>query len=92
MRIRGVENCEQCGASDYLTVDHIIPKSFLKHFGLQDHADDRRNLQVLCDSCNLVKDNWIDLTTYRKTIDRILDMAQKKQENEKEMEKAWEEL
>lgn len=82
---RGVDSCEQCGNTEDLTIDHKIPQQFLKQLGLEGHADDRRNLWVLCTVCNEAKGNRLDLTSYRKTVDHILDVAEKLQKDEKDL-------
>ncbi|MHC4413322.1 MAG: HNH endonuclease [Planctomycetota bacterium] len=40
--------CKDCGTSDDLTIDHIVPLS-------KDGTNDLNNLQVLCLSCNCTK-------------------------------------
>lgn len=44
--------CVQCGATDYLEYDHVIPKS-------KGGADTARNLQILCRRCNIRKSDRI---------------------------------
>jgi len=59
------EVCKLCGATDDLTVDHIIPKSILIAFGI-DQKDTLKIpffLQLLCRRCNVLKKdriNWKD--------------------------------
>jgi len=54
---RDGHKCLKCGATENLTVDHIVPKS-------RGGTLERNNLQTLCLPCNQEKaDNTID---YRK--------------------------
>lgn len=50
--------CLKCGKGDeaILSVDHIVPKFIIVHFGLDaDIIFDEDNLQVLCRRCNQFK-------------------------------------
>jgi 5-methylcytosine-specific restriction endonuclease McrA len=40
--------CVQCGRTEYLTIDHIIPRRF-------GGSNDVANLQTLCTTCNFRK-------------------------------------
>lgn len=44
--------CVECGATEYLEYDHVIPRS-------RGGADTARNLQILCRRCNLKKSDRI---------------------------------
>jgi len=44
--------CVKCGSNENLAFDHIIPHSL-------GGSDTRRNLQILCDTCNSKKGNKI---------------------------------
>lgn len=50
--VRDGRHCRQCGATEKLTIDHVMPRS------LGGGGDDD-NLQVLCASCNASKRNRI---------------------------------
>ena len=54
--------CLKCGATEDLTVDHIVPASVWKNSFGTDLVRD--NLQVLCERCNLQKGTKI--ISYRK--------------------------
>lgn len=82
---RNIDHCEQCGSKENLTIDHKIPKAFLRFLDLEHLADNKLNLQILCSICNEYKGNRLLLNEYRSTIDKILDYAQKKQSEEKEI-------
>jgi len=61
--------CEKCGAVDRdLTLDHIIPQSFLKDLGIKPDADfNKNNFSLLCSLCNQQKGSRFDFTD-RRTI------------------------
>lgn len=44
--------CRECGSGEYLTIDHIIPRSA----GGSNHAS---NKQTLCESCNQAKGSTV---------------------------------
>lgn len=48
--VLAVGKCAYCGATEYLTVDHIVP---LSDYG----TNARTNLQCLCNDCNQAKGN-----------------------------------
>ena len=67
--------CTSCGSKDNLTVDHIIPVAVLKLFGIRrlatyDYEKHKKNLTLLCHTCNQAKGNKVDLSD--KKIRRIL--------------------
>lgn len=72
--------CEKCGRQrDYLTVDHIVPQSFIISLGLQNEAYDHDwNFQLLCRACNLLKANKLDFTEPRTIINlkRYIEIAE----------------
>lgn len=62
-----MEKCNKCGATKYLTTDHIIPlwiykraqlfnfeNNFIKNLG-------KKNTQILCEKCNTTKSGGIDV-------------------------------
>jgi 5-methylcytosine-specific restriction endonuclease McrA len=64
--------CEKCGKEGFLTLDHIIPVSFLESlyadyelFGKEGGVDmvhnDRENIELVCSYCNRQKANRIDI-------------------------------
>ncbi len=56
--------CHKCSRkTDYLTVDHIVPASFIVMLGLKEESyDDDWNFQLLCRACNKLKGNLFDFT------------------------------
>lgn len=53
--------CSRCDRISNLTIDHIIPKDWLKQFGVDvDREFDEDNLTVLCRTCNTFKGNRLD--------------------------------
>jgi 5-methylcytosine-specific restriction endonuclease McrA len=61
------KDCEKCGSSFELTIDHIIPVSFLiEQLGATlDETYDYSNFQVLCRRCNTLKSGRFDLSDNR---------------------------
>ena len=51
--------CERCGSTVNVTVDHIIPVSLLKELGVDMYECDG-NFQLLCRLCNTFKANRLD--------------------------------
>ena len=49
-KLRNVKICAVCGATEKLTVDHILPLN-------KGGSNDRFNLQKLCRACHDLKDN-----------------------------------
>jgi 5-methylcytosine-specific restriction endonuclease McrA len=62
-----IGKCEKCGGRNGgLTVDHIIPNSILKDFGVDPELHyDERNLRLLCKCCNSLKSNHLDFSDDR---------------------------
>jgi 5-methylcytosine-specific restriction endonuclease McrA len=58
----GTGICAKCGRKDNLTVDHIIPLSFLLELGLEKDylQQDEKNFQILCLWCNRMKGCRLD--------------------------------
>ena len=54
------KSCASCGTKNNLTVDHIVPRSFLHPFGFMDVYNDRENLQAMCEPCNKAKGMTLD--------------------------------
>lgn len=55
--------CSRCGRTEKLTLDHIVPKSYLRDFGVNpDHEVIEGNYQLLCNLCNSHKSNKPDFT------------------------------
>ena len=51
--------CGRCKSSENLTIDHIIPSSFVR-FLCPGYEDIKSNLQVLCKACNQIKGRDLD--------------------------------
>lgn len=49
--------CQYCGASKDLTVDHVIPRSRAKEFNMDGRINSWSNLVTCCRQCNGKKDN-----------------------------------
>jgi 5-methylcytosine-specific restriction endonuclease McrA len=60
-------NCMQCGSSDRLHIDHVVPVSKGGDNGIW-------NLQLLCQGCNLRKGNRVDTDhrPYPRWVDRVV--------------------
>lgn len=73
--------CAKCGRkTDYLTVDHIVPDSFIQALGLRLEAYDHDwNFQLLCRACNKLKGNLFDFTEARtmENLKRYVDLAER---------------
>lgn len=69
----GLVRCAHCGASDSLTVDHIVPVS-------KGGGSGRGNLQVLCSACNQAKGNTLPAS---RTISHYAADARAHPENQK---------
>lgn len=72
--------CKNCGSINELTIDHIVPISFLEMMGINrkysySFKKHGHNLQILCRKCNALKSyrfDWTDERT-RPLIDWYLD-------------------
>ena len=66
---RDGEKCVKCGSVNELTIDHIIPVSFLEMMGIfRKHTLSKKhhqNLQLLCRKCNSLKRERFDWTDKR---------------------------
>ena len=57
------KKCSRCGSKKKLTLDHIVPKSYLRDFGVNpEHEIIDGNYQLLCNLCNSYKSNKPDFT------------------------------
>lgn len=75
------KQCKNCGQTERLTTDHIIPKNFYEMFGKVSDAEKEDNWETLCVECNTEKNNRVDLTnenTFKKVIDYIIEQRNKK--------------
>jgi 5-methylcytosine-specific restriction endonuclease McrA len=61
--------CINCGRTENLTIDHILPEWLLEQFGIpiKNHYDPD-NLQCLCRICNTFKGNKLDFTNPKTKI------------------------
>lgn len=58
--------CEKCASIYELTLDHIVPQSFLKDLGMvPEHDYNVNNFRLLCKKCNNDKGNHFDFTDER---------------------------
>lgn len=66
---KGVEKeCRKCGKLRELSVDHIIPVSFLEDIGVDSGIyDDEDNFEYLCILCNRYKASRFDMA-HPKTV------------------------
>lgn len=56
--LRDDYECQYCGASSKLTIDHVIPKSRIKEFNLtKQQMNSWENMTTSCQKCNNKKDN-----------------------------------
>jgi 5-methylcytosine-specific restriction endonuclease McrA len=56
-----IKSCVECGSIDNLTIDHIIPRAFLKTLGYPvEKYWCLENVQGLCKTCNQGKADLID--------------------------------
>lgn len=55
--------CVRCNGTEKLTLDHIVPKSYLHDFGINPTTEViEGNYQLLCNLCNSYKSNKPDFT------------------------------
>ena len=55
--------CARCESKEKLTLDHIVPKSYVRDFGVYpDYETIEGNYQLLCNLCNSAKSNKPDFT------------------------------
>jgi 5-methylcytosine-specific restriction endonuclease McrA len=56
--------CPKCGRESELTVDHLVPVSFLDCLddGYEIAINDEENFEALCRPCNMFKSSRIDIT------------------------------
>lgn len=60
------KQCEKCERTDNLTIDHIIPASFVKEFGIDEIKTFMpENYRVLCRICNHYKGDRLDFSDKR---------------------------
>jgi len=59
--------CAYCPNIKNITIDHIIPVSFLSIIGVPERHKDKQNLQLLCAACNGRKGNSLDYSN-KKTV------------------------
>jgi len=63
------ECCEECGSTQILTLDHIIPQSFLKDLGIDPDFDfNVKNFKLLCQKCNIKKGSHFDFKDPRTEV------------------------
>ena len=71
--------CRKCGRVGLMTLDHIVPISFIQQLGLREEAyDDDWNFQYLCRACNLLKGSQLDYNNPKtiENIRRYVDLAE----------------
>lgn len=69
--------CVKCRRKDGLTLDHIVPKVLLEHFGIRpEYEIVEGNYQILCKICNQFKSGRLDFST-RKTKDVLLKLLER---------------
>lgn len=59
------DRCAKCGLTRFLTVDHVVPVSWLQAFIPMDRMTEatfemEENFELLCRYCNQMKRNFID--------------------------------
>ena len=67
--LKGDGECFKCKGKVGLTVDHVVPQSFLEQIGLHEEVYEyQSNFQILCRFCNQAKGNRFELMTNPKTM------------------------
>lgn len=53
--------CLLCGSKDFLTLDHLIPVSVLRQFGISkyDSFKYEKNFAIMCKPCNSMKERYV---------------------------------
>ncbi|MFA5937491.1 MAG: HNH endonuclease [Candidatus Paceibacterota bacterium] len=64
---RDGKKCRRCGREEYLTIDHVVPVSFIRDMGIPEYETyaDKENLELLCKICNGFKANRFDWSNPR---------------------------
>ncbi len=78
----GTEKCAKCGEMKRLTVDHIVPVSWLYQFMIFDEyisSDLEINFEILCHYCNRYKADRIDPRDPRvyEVLEYVIKLAKK---------------
>ena len=61
-----IGKCEDCGRTEMLTLDHIIPLIILRDFGFNPKKFfDKENLRLICRPCNGIKSGRLDFSDPR---------------------------
>ena len=75
--IKEDSKCEECGETERLTIDHIIPCCILRDMGFGFYEDDE-NIRLMCETCNDKKSERLDFTEPRNIplLRRYLDLIE----------------
>lgn len=61
--------CEKCGSNNDLTLDHIVPQSFIRDLGMNpDYDYNTKNFRLLCRKCNSEKGSHFDFSDLRTEV------------------------